>query len=240
MGVVPIAKLQVKGVEEPASQTPSSTGQGRVPALEPLAEVPIDPVVASSPIDQPDGPQQASRRPSFTRAVSALIPTFALPSLSNPSSTSTCRFRTASATSHSAHRSRQTPSCGRRACLAARHRKWHHAPMHPLRLIESAPEEYSLLLDAGTTQVDDLIEELGHTPNGYYWEGVAQLLVSTEAPALEGRFSYDPEGDMFCAYGRDRGALEELGTLMAAIAADADRMRRLVAVAEADGFEFDD
>ncbi|MFE9666431.1 Imm51 family immunity protein [Microbispora bryophytorum] len=107
-------------------------------------------------------------------------------------------------------------------------------------MIESAPEEYSLLLDAGTTQVDDLIEELGHTPNGYYWEGVAQLLVSTEAPALEGRFSYDPEGDMFCAYGRDRGALEELGTLMAAIAADADRMRRLVAVAEADGFEFDD
>ncbi|MBE3008573.1 hypothetical protein IL992_05140 [Microbispora sp. NEAU-D428] len=112
--------------------------------------------------------------------------------------------------------------------------------MHPLRLIESAPEEYSLLLDAATTQVDDVIEELGHTPNGYFWEGVAQLLVSTEAPALEGRFSYDPEGDMFCAYGKDRGALEELGARMAAVAADADRMRRLVAAAEADGFEFDD
>ncbi|KAB8180879.1 hypothetical protein FH610_031810 [Microbispora catharanthi] len=45
---------------------------------------------------------------------------------------------------------------------------------------------------------------------------------------------------MFCAYGRDLGTLEELGTLMAAIATDADRMRRLVATAEADGFEFDD
>ncbi|MEU6424619.1 Imm51 family immunity protein [Microbispora sp. NPDC046973] len=112
--------------------------------------------------------------------------------------------------------------------------------MQPLRLIESAPEEYSLLLDAGSTQVDDVIEELGHTPNGYFWEGVAQLLVSTEAPALEGRFSYDPEGGMFCAYGKDRGALEELGTRMAAVAADADRMRRLVADAEAGGFEFDD
>ncbi|WP_240809321.1 Imm51 family immunity protein [Microbispora catharanthi] len=54
------------------------------------------------------------------------------------------------------------------------------------------------------------------------------------------RFSYDPEGGMFCAYGRDLGTLEELGTLMAAIATDADRMRRLVATAEADGFEFDD
>jgi hypothetical protein len=112
--------------------------------------------------------------------------------------------------------------------------------MHPLRLIESAPGEYSLLLDAGTTQVDDVIEELAHTPNGYFWEGVAQLLVSTEASGLEGRFSYSPEGDMFCAYGGDRGALEELGTRMAAIAADADRIRRLVSAAEADGFEFDD
>ncbi|MEV4298746.1 Imm51 family immunity protein [Microbispora rosea] len=112
--------------------------------------------------------------------------------------------------------------------------------MHPLRLIELAPGKYSLLLDAGTTQVDDVIEELGHTPNGYFWEGVAQLLVSTESPVLSGRFSYDPESGMFCAYGGDRSALEELGTRMAAIAADADRMRRLVADAEADGFEFDD
>lgn len=117
---------------------------------------------------------------------------------------------------------------------------WQHAPMHPLRLIESTPGNYALLLDAGTTQVDNVIEELGHEPNGYFWEGVAQVLVSTEAPALEGRFSYDPEGGMFCAYGRDRSALEELATRMAAIATDADRMRRLVAAAEADGFEFDD
>ncbi|WP_214103589.1 immunity 51 family protein [Acrocarpospora catenulata] len=112
--------------------------------------------------------------------------------------------------------------------------------MHPLRLIESTPGKYSLLLDAGTTQVDDVVEELGHEPNGYFWEGVAQVLVSTEAPGLEGRFSYDPEGGMFCAYGKDRSALEELATRMAAVAADADRMRRLVADAEADGFEFDD
>ncbi len=66
--------------------------------------------------------------------------------------------------------------CGSGSKVAA------HAPMHPLRLIDSAPGEYSLLLDAGTTQVDDVIEELGHTPNGYFWEGIARLLVSTEAP----------------------------------------------------------
>ncbi len=112
--------------------------------------------------------------------------------------------------------------------------------MNPMRLIELSPGKYSLLLDAGTTDVDDVIEELGHEPNGYFWEGVAQLLVSTEAPALEGRFSYDPEGGMFCAYGTDREALEELATRMSAVAADAERVRQLIALARANGFEFDD
>jgi hypothetical protein len=69
--------------------------------------------------------------------------------------------------------------------------------MGPLRLIETGPGQFSLLLDAGTTPVDDVIEELGHEPNGYFWEGVAPVLVSTEVPALEGRFSYDPEASMF-------------------------------------------
>jgi hypothetical protein len=112
--------------------------------------------------------------------------------------------------------------------------------MNPLQLIELSPGEYSLLLDAGTTDVDDVVEELGHEPNGYFWEGIAQLLVSTEAPVLEGRFSYDPEGGMFCAYGADRDALEELATRMSAVAADAERVRQLITLAEANGFEFDD
>jgi hypothetical protein len=111
--------------------------------------------------------------------------------------------------------------------------------MHPLKLIETRPGKYSLLLTAGDTQVDDVAEELGHEPNGYFWEGVARLLVRRQAPALEGRFSCDPEAGMFCAYGGDRAALEELGALMASVANDAERMRQLVAAAEAEGFAFD-
>lgn len=114
------------------------------------------------------------------------------------------------------------------------------APVSPLKLIETTPGKFSLLLDAGTTAVDDLVEDLGHEPNGYFWEGVARWLVSTEAPALDSRFSYDPEAGMFCAYGTDRSALEELAALMSAVATDGDRMRRLVAAAEESGFEFDD
>lgn len=108
------------------------------------------------------------------------------------------------------------------------------------KLLETTPGKFSLLLYAGTTPVDALVEELGHEPNGYFWEGVARRLVATENPSLENRFSYDPEGDMFCAYGTDRGALEALGELMAGVATDSSRMRSLVAAADADGFEFDD
>lgn len=109
-----------------------------------------------------------------------------------------------------------------------------------MTLVETTPGNFSLLLNAGTTQVDELVEELGHIPNGYFWEGVAQFLVNTQAPALEGRFSYDPEGDMFCAYGKDRAALQELATLMRTVTENGDRMRRLIASAGASGFQFDD
>ncbi|MEV6930820.1 Imm51 family immunity protein [Dactylosporangium sp. NPDC051485] len=112
--------------------------------------------------------------------------------------------------------------------------------MEPLKMLETQPGKHSLLLNAGSTAVDEVVEELGHEANGYFWEGVAQLLVATEAPDLEGRFNYDPEGGMFVAYGADRPALERLGALMSQVANDADRVRRLVALANERGYEFDD
>lgn len=112
--------------------------------------------------------------------------------------------------------------------------------MDPMRLFEFSPGEYSLSLDTGAATVRDVVDELGHEPNGYFWEGVARRLVSTEAPALEGRFDYDSEAGMFCANGTDSGALEELGIRMSAVATDGNRARQLIALAEADGFEFDD
>jgi hypothetical protein len=42
---------------------------------------------------------------------------------------------------------------------------------------------------------------------------------------------------MFCAYGDDRPALEELGTLMAAVANDRSSIRNLLVAAKAAGFE---
>jgi hypothetical protein len=112
--------------------------------------------------------------------------------------------------------------------------------MTPLRLYETAPGKFSLLLEAGTTKVEGLVSEFGRSPNGYFWEGVARLLIKTQAPTLDGRLSFDPEAGMFCAFGGDRPALEELAGLMSAVANDPDQMRQLMALAETAGSEFED
>lgn len=112
--------------------------------------------------------------------------------------------------------------------------------MKPLKLIETTPGKHSLLLNAGDTSVDDRAVELGFEPNGYFWEGVAQLLMRSKAPHLEERLGLDPEGGMFCAYGEDQAALEELGALMAEVANSVPALEAIVAYAESSGFEFDD
>jgi hypothetical protein len=107
-------------------------------------------------------------------------------------------------------------------------------------VVESAPGRYSLTLVAGTTDVDALIVELGHEPNGYFWEGIVELLIATEAAGLEGRFTPDPEAGAFFAYGNDQGALDDLAARLRVAATDRNRLRQLMELAEATGFEFDD
>jgi hypothetical protein len=110
----------------------------------------------------------------------------------------------------------------------------------PLRIVETSPGSYSLLLETHEAPVHDLIEELEHEPNGYFWQGIAELLITSEAPDLTGLMEFDSEGGMFCAYAEDRRVLEELGSRMAVVATDHSRMRQLVEQAHASGFEFDD
>ncbi|MEU4426195.1 Imm51 family immunity protein [Actinoplanes sp. NPDC024001] len=110
-------------------------------------------------------------------------------------------------------------------------------------LIEVDQEEsgrYSLWLEAGTTDVDDVIAELGHEPNGYFWDGIVQLLVASEAAALKDRFESDPEAGAYCAYSEDRTVIEDLAARLQAVATNEDRLRQLVDLADTTGFEFDD
>ena len=50
-----------------------------------------------------------------------------------------------------------------------------------------------MLLNAGTTDVDALMRNSVTNPTGYFWQGVAEVLVRTIAPELDDRFRYDAE-----------------------------------------------
>ena len=112
--------------------------------------------------------------------------------------------------------------------------------MTSIRVEEVAPGEFRLYLVAGTTPVDAAITELGHEPNGPFWEGIAELIVATEAPALNARFWTDSESDAFLAHSHDRAVLDDLATRLRAVEADETRLRHLVAAAQSRGFRFDD
>jgi hypothetical protein len=65
--------------------------------------------------------------------------------------------------------------------------------------------------------VDDLLVELGHEPTGVFWEGIAELLMLSEAPHLDGRFQFDSEANALLAYSPDRPVLDELAARLRAV-----------------------
>ena len=112
--------------------------------------------------------------------------------------------------------------------------------MDPLNLFEDEPGYFSLTMYTGELPTDEVVQELNHEPNGAFWDGVAEWLVRTRVPSLAGRFEYNSEGGMFCAFGRDSAALTELGEAMREVVISPDRVRALIVAAEAADFYFDD
>lgn len=98
--------------------------------------------------------------------------------------------------------------------------------MKPFKLIETSAGKFSLLLTVfeGPAAV---FEAAGHEPNGYGWEAIASQVVR-ETPALAGRLAFDPEGSMFCAYGTDRAALEQLGRALAELYGDPEKLQATI------------
>jgi hypothetical protein len=80
----------------------------------------------------------------------------------------------------------------------------------PFKLIETEPGKHSLLLSV-FEPASEVFEAAGLEGGGYAWEGVARYVTEVVAPELAEKFGLDPEASMFCAYGTDRAALEQLG-----------------------------
>lgn len=111
--------------------------------------------------------------------------------------------------------------------------------MEPLKLLETSPGAFSLVLSDGDIgAVEAVVEELGHTPNGPFWDGVAITLIRTSAPELASALEFDSEAGMFCAYSANRDALLRLGSLMAPLVLSPERMTELME--HADPNDFDD
>lgn len=95
--------------------------------------------------------------------------------------------------------------------------------------------EHSLTLDVGGLAADAAVEDAGHEPNGYFWEG----LVRFAWPDLAERLDFDSEAGMFCAVGSPSD-LARLKAAVASVITSPEAVRDIVARAETSGFEFDD
>jgi hypothetical protein len=73
--------------------------------------------------------------------------------------------------------------------------------LHPLTLAKVGPDSFELTLDTGVPVVDAVVEQLGHEPNGPFWDGVAEWLIRTQFPALEGTIGFNSEAGTFLASG---------------------------------------
>jgi hypothetical protein len=79
-----------------------------------------------------------------------------------------------------------------------------------------------------------------HEPNGYFWEGIVELLLMTEAktPWRVGSRLIQ-KAALSSPTGQDREALDDLAGRLRGVATDGSRLRKLMDFAESSGFEFD-
>ena len=66
----------------------------------------------------------------------------------------------------------------------------------------------SVCLDAGF-YLQQVWEDGGFEGSGYDWESVARVFLEEKCPQLMGKFDFDSEAGMFCAYSKDKEALQE-------------------------------
>ena len=92
-----------------------------------------------------------------------------------------------------------------------------------------------LYIEGGDRDHVEALQPMGHEPNGYFWESVAEYLL----PELCEHLELDPEAEAFYAYGA-RDLLETLRDTLEPYLNDAELLPKLVQEAETAGFFFDD
>lgn len=101
--------------------------------------------------------------------------------------------------------------------------------------IHETAGQYSLTFPCRDLPANQVVIAAGHTPSGYFWEGIASLI----APDLVGVLELDSDTETFRASGL-RDDLEELRNKLELIIARPAAIRAALARADAEGFELHD
>lgn len=110
------------------------------------------------------------------------------------------------------------------------------ADLSPFKLIETEPGSFSLL-SSEFAPYEEVFAACGYEGGGYDWEAVGRQVIRASAPHLGERVRFDPEASMFCAYGNDQAALEELGQKMSETFADLEKLKAAIEAADPDWFD---
>ncbi|SFP52132.1 immunity 51 family protein [Variovorax sp. 770b2] len=67
----------------------------------------------------------------------------------------------------------------------------------------------------------------GFEGSGYDWASLAAVFIAEKMPAIEADIRFDPEAGMFCAYSKNREAVEKFAVAFHAMCEDEAQMREL-------------
>lgn len=72
----------------------------------------------------------------------------------------------------------------------------------------NAEASVCLTVDEGYLQeIFDARADEGFIGNGYDWSSLAQVFLDEKCSEMNGKFTFDPEADMFCMISKDKEAL---------------------------------
>lgn len=97
--------------------------------------------------------------------------------------------------------------------------------------------KYSLTFYVEMSQVDDVIEDAEHDPNGHFWETLADYVV--ESREIPGDFEFDSEADMMAIHGAKKD-LETLRDEFLPYITSPRKMRGLLVEIDEEGLDLDE
>jgi len=103
-------------------------------------------------------------------------------------------------------------------------------------LIDTENSSYSLI-SSSFQEFETTFVKCGYEGGGYDWEAVARQTIRSLAPQLEKSINFDSEASMFCAYGEDKDALQELKKNLVDVFTSSELLKKTIQEADPNWFD---